>query len=69
MFTLGRKNEVLVMREDGSFFRLSADTQAELFVLIAMWEQPIETWNGEFKTFTQIANSEENTVSLRIVTK
>ena len=58
--------EASIQRPDGTSFTLCSDTRQGLKDLLAMWQQPLETWNGEFKTHTQLASSKEETVSITI---
>lgn len=64
MFTMLNETTVQIERMDGSTFTLSADTQDNLFELLAMWQQPLETWNGGFKSAAQLQACSEDTVSV-----
>jgi hypothetical protein len=68
MFTMLNETTVQIERMDGSVFTLSADTQEALMDLVAMWQQPIETWNGRFHTQQELNSSTENTVSVSMDT-
>ena len=47
-------------------FTLTADTHGELLDLLAMFLQPLETWNGEFATYTTLNASAETTAVIEL---
>lgn len=58
------KLEATITRQNGSTFTLSADTRQALEDLVAMWQLPLEHWNGSFYSAARLAQSSENTVSI-----
>ena len=60
------KTQALVERGDGGSFTLSASCQSELIDLLSMWTQDLSTWDGSFKTASQIKASKDNTIEICI---
>ncbi len=58
------KLEATITRQNGTAFTLSADTRQALEDMIAMWQLPLEHWNGSFYSAARLAQSSEATTSI-----